>query len=220
MNVHASLLGLHQPGPGWLFRLPVGWKYLIALVVSVPALVLGSWWVTLLSLFVVLVVAATSGLWPRRMLSVGWMLWALLVGLAVFQLLALRPSDALMRPGNILVAVLAARLLTLTTSTPVLMDALATALTPLRWLGLDPERAALGVALMIRSIPYLFGSVDDARDAARARGLERSPARLLMPVMLGAVGYAQQTGEALQARGLGDRGVRSGAAGRNRGRHS
>ena len=67
--------------------------------------------------------------------------------------LTLHPSAAIMRPGNILVAVLAARLLTLTTSMPVLMDALATALTPLRLVRLDPAQAALAVALMIRSIP-------------------------------------------------------------------
>ena len=72
----------------------------------------------------------------------------------------------------------------------------ATALTPLRLVRLDPAHAALAVALMIRSIPYLMGSVDDARDAARARGLERNPARLLTPVVLGAVGYAERTGEA------------------------
>ena len=55
---------------------------------------------------------------------------------------------------------------------------------------------------MVRSIPYLIGSVGDARDAARARGRSRNPALLLTPVVLGAVSYAQRTGEALHARGL------------------
>lgn len=204
VNTHTSVFGVFQPGPGWLFRMPVGWKYLLVLGLSVPALVVAQWWFTLASLAVVLVVAATSGLGPRRMLRLGWMLWAMLAVLLGFHLVTLHATGAVVRPGNILVAVLAARLLTLTTSMPVLMDALATALTPLRLLRLDPAQAALAVALMIRSIPFLMGTVDDARAAAGARGLGRNPARLLTPVMLGAVGYAERTGEALQARGIGD----------------
>ena len=46
---------------------------------------------------------------------------------------------------------------------------------------------------------------DEARDAARCRGLGGNPARLLTPVVLGAVAYAERTAEALQARGLGER---------------
>lgn len=204
MNAHASLLGFHQPGDGWLFRLPVGWKYVLVLAVSVPPLVLLTWWATLGFLVLILLLATTSGLGPRRMLAIGWLMWALLAGLAAFQIVTLNPVAALVRPGNILAAVLAARLLTLTTPTPVLMDALAIAFVPLRLLRIDPEQAALAVALMIRSIPYLLGSVDDARDGARARGLDRNPARLLTPVVLGAVGYAERTAEALQARGIGE----------------
>lgn len=204
MNTHTSVFGIFEPGPGWLYRLPVGWKYLLVLALSIPTLVVAQWWFTLATLVAVLLLAATSGLGPRRMLRVGWMLWAVLGVLLVFHLVTLQPGAAVMRPGNILAAVLAARLLTLTTSLPVLMDALAAALTPLRLVRLDPAQAALAVALMIRSIPFLMGTVDDARDAANARGLGRSPARLLTPVMLGAVAYAERTGEALQARGIGD----------------
>ncbi|MCC2593356.1 energy-coupling factor transporter transmembrane protein EcfT [Tessaracoccus sp. OS52] len=204
MNAHASLLGVFEPGDAWLFRLPVGWKYLLVLTLSIPPLVIGQWWATCGFLVAVLVISASTGIEPRRMLGLGWLLWVLLAVLAGYQLLTLNPAAAIVRPGNILVAVLAARLLTLTTSTPVLMDALATALVPLRLVRVDPEQAALAVALMIRSIPFLIGSVDDARDSARARGLERNPARLLTPVILGAVSYAERTGEALHARGIGD----------------
>ena len=58
------------------------------------------------------------------------------------------------------------------------------------------------MALMIRSIPFLAGALSDARDAARARGVDRNPVVLLTPAVLGAVAYAQRTGEALHARGL------------------
>ena len=202
MNAHASLLGLYEPGEGWLFRLGTGTKYLLFLAVSIPPLAAGSWWVTTLALAVVLVLLWTSGVTPWRALRIGWVLWILLIVMAAYHLISLNPAAAVVQSGNILVAVLAARMLTLTTSTPVLMDALARGLAPLRWVRIDPQQVALAVALMIRSVPYLIGSIEDARDAARARGRDRNPALLLTPVVVGAVAYAERTGEALHARGL------------------
>ena len=129
-------------------------------------------------------------------------MWIFLGVLLGFHIVTLHPLVGVVQAGNLLAAVLAARILTLTTPTPVLMDALSTAFGPLKFIGLNPEHASLSLALMIRSIPYLMGSVDDARDSAHARGLGRNPARLLTPVVLGAVAYAERTGDALQARGI------------------
>ncbi len=205
MNPHAGVLGFHEPGDGWLFRIPVGVKYALLLGLVVPVLAFASWPVTLAALVVVLLLHRTSGIVLSRALRLGWMMWSILVALALFHLLTLAPQAAFVRPGNLLVAILAARMLTLTTGTPELLDAMVWVLRPLRPLGVNPDQVALAVALMIRSIPYLMGSVDDARMAARARGLERNPARLLTPVVIGAVAYAERSGEALMARGIGER---------------
>lgn len=205
MNVHSSLLGLYEPGEGWLFRMPVGWKYVLLLACTVPALVVWQWWFTLAAIAIVLVLLRTSGIPLRKALNIGTMLWVMIGILCVYQIVTLRPAQAITSPGNLLLAVLAARMLTLTTSTPALLDALARALTPLRFVRVDPNQVALTVAIMVRSIPYLLGSIAEVRDAARARGRERSVVALLIPAMVGAVAYAQRTGEALQARGLVER---------------
>ena len=202
MNAHASLLGIYEPGDGWLFRLPIGAKYLLMLAVAVVPIVVGSWWATLLAIVVVTVLLLTSAIPPRRVFGIGLYLWVLLAVLVVYQLVSLRPEQAIVVPGNLLAAVLAARMLTLTTSTPDLMDALARALAPLRRVRVNPQAVTLTIALMIRSIPFLAGAVQDARDAARARGKDRNPALLLTPAVVGAVAYAERTGEALHARGL------------------
>ncbi len=202
MNAHTSLLGVYEPGDGWLFRLPIGAKYLLMLAVAVVPIVVGSWWATLLAIVVVTVLLLTSAIPPRRVFGIGLYLWVLLAVLAVYQLVSLRPEQAVVVPGNLLAAVLAARMLTLTTSTPDLMDALARALAPLRRVRVNPQAVTLTIALMIRSIPFLAGAVQDARDAARARGKDRNPALLLTPAVVGAVAYAERTGEALHARGL------------------
>lgn len=204
MNAHTSLLGLYEPGTGWLFRLPVGRKYLLMLVVALTPMLLWNWWATALGLVVATAALLTSGVAWRKIFAVGGYLWVLLGALAIYQVISMRFVLAFVSPGTVLTAVLAARMLTLTTSTPVLLDALTRGLTPLRFIRVDPAAAALTVALMIRSIPFIAGSVTDARDAARARGVERNPALLLTPAVVGAVAYAQRTGEALHARGLPD----------------
>ncbi len=205
MSSHPGVLGLHVPGDGWLFRTPVGVKYLLLLMLVVPVLIAVEWYATLAALAAVLTLLSTSGIHPPRALRLGWMMWLILGMLALFHFATLDPLAAFVRPGNLLVAILAARLLTLTTSTPDLLDALVWVLRPLRILGVNPDQVALAVALMIRSIPYLLGSVDEARMAARARGLEGNPVRLLTPVVINAVAYAERSGEALVARGIGER---------------
>ena len=98
-------------------------------------------------------------------------------------------------PGNVLAALYLARALVLTTSGPDLLDAMSRVL---------PERVALAVALMLRSIPQILDAMGTVRDAARARGLGRNPIANLAPVIVHAIALAQATGEALVARGLGE----------------
>lgn len=202
MSAHTSVLGLFEPGDGWLFRLPVGRKYLILLVLAVPPLLLFSWWATLASFTLVILLLFTSGVTVARTFNFGRYIWFFVALLALYQLIGLRWEAAFVTPGNLLLAVLAARMLTLTTSTADLLDALTRGLSVLRHVKINPDAVALMVALMLRSIPFLAGSIEDARSAARARGKERNLALLLTPAVVGAVSYAQRTGEALHARGL------------------
>lgn len=202
MNAHTSLLGIFEPGDGWLFRLPVGVKYLLMLAIALPPVFVREWWATAAALVAVVIALLASRVALRRILNLGAYLWVLLAVLAGYQLIVGRPDLAFVGPGNLLAAILAARMLTLTTSAPHLMDALARGLRPLKLLGVNPRAVTLTIALMIRSVPFLAGAVQDARDAGRARGRDRNPALLLTPAVVGAVSYAQRTGEALEARGL------------------
>lgn len=205
MNVHASLLGAYHPQQGWLFRLGTGWKYLLLLALSLPPILVGRWWFTVAVALLALGMLWSSGIGPRRALRVGWMLWSILATMAVYQLITLQPELAVTTPGNVLIAVLASRMLTLTTSTPELLDALVRGLAGLRRLGVNVDQIALAIAVMVRSIPYLMGAFDDSRDAAQARGRDGNIVSLLIPTMVSAVAYAQSTAEALHARGLAER---------------
>ncbi|WP_425393343.1 energy-coupling factor transporter transmembrane component T family protein [Acidipropionibacterium thoenii] len=198
-------LGVYLPGDTPAHRLPVGAKYLMLMALGVLPFLLRIWWFSLVCLAAsVLVALVVARLPPRLGLRIGAPLW-IMNGLVLGYHLVLGDW----RRGVIYVASLMAclyvsRVLTCTTSPDALMDAIAGSARILRPLGASPEKFALAVTLMWATIPYLLGSVLSIRQAARARGLERSSWRFVIPVMVGVVGHALEVGDALRARGLGD----------------
>lgn len=198
-----ELFGRYRPGDSVWHRMGVGWKYLAVLLLLVPALLVQRPWMTGAMLVLAAGVLFTTG-GGVRTLRVPWALLLLLVVVGGYQLLTGRPDLAVVVAGNLLLAVWSSRLLIDTTPGTVLVDALIAAFRPFRVLGLDPERAGLAVAVMLRSVPVLLGAFRDVRDAARARGLERNLLVNVAPVVVQAVAYAQATGDALTARGLGE----------------
>ncbi|MGN8246312.1 CbiQ family ECF transporter T component [Cellulomonas soli] len=127
---------------------------------------------------------------------------AVLIG--VYQWWARGPAVATEVVVDLLTLVLAATLVTATTRADALLAVLARIARPLRHVGLSPETFALSVALVLRAIPVLVTTTLEARDAARARGLDRSPRAMLVPAAVRMVAHAHATGDALAARGLGE----------------
>jgi biotin transport system permease protein len=205
MRGHPHLLGTYVPADSLLHRAPLWAKVLGLLLPTVPVLVAGRWGLTAAALAAIALAYTVGARMQMRHLGRALApLWPLLVILGGFQWIVTGPRFAFLVVGNLSLCVLAARLLTLTTPGPRLLDGLVRSARPFRFLGADPERFGLTVALMMRSLPYLVGSVQDVRDAAMARGLERNVRARVVPVVINAVAYAQRTGDALAARGLAD----------------
>ena len=202
MRSPQSLFGNYRPGRSLWHRVGVGWKYLAVLVLTLPALLVQQPWVTAADLAVTTVCLLSTRLPVRVTLLVPRGLLVLLLVLAAFQVLIGQSALAFVVPGNVLLAVLAARLIIITTPASLLIDALVGAADRLPFV--DGERLGLAVGIMLRSVPFLSGAFYDVRDASRARGLERHWVARLSPVVVRAVGFAQVTGEALAARGLGE----------------
>jgi biotin transport system permease protein len=57
---------------------------------------------------------------------------------------------------------------------------------------------------MLTALPAIFEIAHETREAAKARGLERSPRASLSPMAIRVVAHAYDTGAALHARGIGD----------------
>ena len=196
-------LGEYRAGNSAVHRAPLWLKAAVVVVVSGGTLFAARPLATAAAAALVAAVYAAAGL-LRELPRPLRLMWPVLVLIAGFQLWHAGAASAVTVAGNIMVCVAAARLLILTVPVPQLLDGAVALVRPLRALGADPERFGLALALMLRSIPYLLGSASDVRDSARARGLERNPRALAVPVVIRAVAYAQQTGEALAARGIGE----------------
>lgn len=200
----SGVFRLYIPGDSALHRVGVGWKYLLMLLLTFPGILLLNPWLSLglLACSLILVAACRVGLVYGWKLP--WGLVALAAALFLLQVVMGRFDLGVVVAVNLITAVYASRVLTMTTPGPVLIDALVAAARPLRFVGADPERIGLAVAIMVRSVPLLLDSFSQVREAARARGRDRNIFALVTPVVVRAVGLAQATGAALVARGLGE----------------
>lgn len=222
-----SPLGAYLPGTGPLHRLPPGAKLLGLFVFAILVMATrGPAWTTAW-LVIASVLAAAAGLRGRRFWRVlgrfAWIGVPLLVVTAASRALAEAGGISLhdgaapgmaawgngllggyLVVGNLCAVVLAASALTASTAVDDMLETIARLLRPFRRLGVHPERVALAFSLVIRAIPSILEVAHETRSAAKARGLERNPRALVVPLVLRTVAHAQLTGEALAARGIGD----------------
>lgn len=203
MSRRQGLFQTHVPGSSPVHRAPFPLKLLFVLVVAATTFLVRDWTQSLVVLGLVLLVHGASGVGWRPLARSLRLLLPLLVVLAAFQWWSRDLAYAARVVLGILASFVAAGIVTATTPMERILDAVVVGARPVRrWV--DPETVGLTVAVMLRSIPWIAGAFADVREAARARGLERSPRALLLPVVVHTVAYARATGDALVARGLGD----------------
>ena len=197
-------VGLYRPGDTPLHAAPVGPKLALLAALGVAVVIVRGPWLALAALGLALGAGVVARL-PWRATATGLAPVALTaVVLGGYQTWQRGPALGVEVAADLLSVVVAATVVTATTPVDALLDLLVGALRPLRRVGVDPQAVALAVALMLRTVPALGRLFAEVRDAARARGLERSPRAVLVPFAVRTVGRARATGEALAARGLGD----------------
>src|SRR5690606_19356015 len=130
----------------------------------------------------------------------------LLVG--AFQVWVLGWEAAVVGVCRIAACLVLAWTVSLTTPVTAMLDLLRRLLSPLRLVGVDPDRVAMTVALAIRSIPLVMAAAEQADQARIARGRRRSVSSLVVPTVVRSVRIADALGDALIARGFGDSGER------------
>ncbi|MFG1350651.1 energy-coupling factor transporter transmembrane component T family protein [Xanthobacter autotrophicus] len=190
-------------GSSLLHRLPAGVKLMALAVLSVFILPIGDPLVLAGVLVAVLLVYAGFGRRGLLRILVWRSMVPLLVLVFVLQVWAASLSVAAASVLRIAVMVLMADLVTLSTRFQDMMDAVAVPLKPLARFGLDPERLALAVALVLRFVPVLLESWRGREEAWRARSPRRPGLVLIGAFFSGALSTADQVAEALDARGFG-----------------
>jgi biotin transport system permease protein len=187
-----------------LHRAPAGAKLLVLAAFTSALVVWASPTVVVGAAALVALMYAVARLGPSALWEVLRPLRWFVVVLAAYQVWAVGWAGAVVVGGTLVVAVAAAGLVTLTTTTTAMLETVVRALAPLRRVGVDPERVGLAFSLAVRSIPVLHRMVQEALDARKARGKERSMRAVVTPVVVRTVRYAERTGEALAARGYDD----------------
>ena len=145
-----------------------------------------------------------AGFGVRTLVEQIWPLRWFVLFLVPFQWWTAGWQGAVVVVGTLVVAVVGAALLSLTTRVTDLLDVIARLLEPARAIGVDPDRVALLLALTIRAVPVIAATMHEARDARRARGLEHSTRALVTPVVVRTIRHADRVGDALAARGVDD----------------
>ncbi|MBO3093238.1 energy-coupling factor transporter transmembrane component T family protein [Cellulomonas dongxiuzhuiae] len=200
----AGPLGLHHPGSSVVHRLPASVKLLLLAVTGVAVVLPAGPAVAAAGLgLVVLVTAVARVPWHRATRGLLHVLLTAAV-LGGYQTWVRGPALGAEVALDLLTLVLAGALVTATTRADDLLAVVARAARPLRHVGLPPETVVLAVGLFLRTVPVLVQVMGEARDAARARGLDRDPRAVVVPAAVRMVGHARTTGDALAARGLGD----------------
>ncbi|MGI6872317.1 energy-coupling factor transporter transmembrane component T family protein [Amycolatopsis sp. 3B14] len=195
----------YEPGTSVLHRTPAGVKFLVLLALAVVIFVLRSpVWLG------VLCAAAVAGYAVARVS--GRRCWGLLrsLGLLVAVVFALQWWLLGLEPAvvvclRIVAALAAANLVTVTTRVDDLVAAIERGLGPLRRFGVRPERLGLLVGLTLQAVATLTGIAGEVREAAKARGADRSVVAITVPFLVRTLRHADELGEALAARGEGDR---------------
>lgn len=198
------MIGLYRPGTSVLHRLPAGAKLAGLVLVGIGSTFIRTPTVTGAALVLVLLGYAVASIPLRVLLQMVRPVLFFIVPLAAFQTVVTGWARASVIVGVILVLVLLANLVTLTTRTSDLIDAVVRVSRPLRRVGVNPERVGLMLQLAIRAVPLVIELGRRVREAQHARGLAASPRAFAVPLIVNALRRADELGDALAARGLDD----------------
>ena len=102
---------------------------------------------------------------------------------------------------RVLVLLLLAVLVTLTTKLSDMIEVLESVMRPLRHVGVNPSKVGMMLSLVIRLIPLMMREAAEILEAQRARGLDRNAIALLVPLLIKALKMADDLSDAMDARG-------------------
>ena len=195
------MLSLYVPGDSIVHRLPAGAKLLLLFVASTALFVVSGIVVHAGELVVVTGLFHTARLPWRDTLHQLRPALVFLVPIFLFHVFVTDWMLGLQTVLRILVLLLMAVLVTLTTKLSDMIEVLERAVRPLRHVGVNPSKVGMMLSMVIRFIPLMMREAQEILEAQRARGLDRSAIALLMPLLIKTLKMADDLSDAIEARG-------------------
>jgi len=197
------VIALYHHPPTLLHRVPAGYK-LSALAVLAILLMRVQHEIALVSmLFGIVVLYACFGRSYFRRLAMLRPLWPAMLAIFLAQALTTDVHVGAASVLRLVIMVLLADLVTMSTQMQAMMDALDPILAPLRRFGVSTNRIAFCTAYVIRLVPLLLDQWRQHSDAWHARTGTRPGWRLAAPFFATVMRSAERNAEALDARGFG-----------------
>ncbi len=195
------MISLYLPGSSFLHRMSAGHKILFLCLCSILILPVKS--LSLVSIFAVLVVALYSviGIDWR---TIGSMLKPLMPFLLIIMLLHIWAGSVVegaVVVTRLLALILLANLISMTTLMADMMAAMQPVFQPLKYVGVNPRKISIAVALMIRFAPVIYALFESLQESWKARSSFKPRWHLLAPLTIQTLKLADSVGDALQSRG-------------------
>ncbi|WP_375386186.1 energy-coupling factor transporter transmembrane component T family protein [uncultured Microbacterium sp.] len=197
------MISLYRPGHSILHRMPAGVKIIAFAAIAVAVSIFGTTPIGLgLAAVLTICLYLLGGFGPREILRQALVIKWVIVVMLITQLIFLPPVTALTNTGRVVVVVVLASLITLTTRVPAVLDSVERGLAPLRRIGGNPAAIGLVLALTITAIPVIVGFATAIREAQRARGVRVGPHTAVVPLLVMSIKHSDELAESLAARGV------------------
>jgi biotin transport system permease protein len=190
----------YLPGHSFIHRAPPGLKLLTLAVLATLLFVYPNLIFAAVTLAAIVVLYPLAGINARTMLAQVKPIFAILLLLFVVQLMMVNWQSALLVVVRLSALMLIASLITLTTRSSDMIEALEKRLTWLYFIGVNPAKISLALSLALRFIPVLAAIAQEVREAQKARGLNNSVIAVAIPVIVRTLKMADSIAAALEAR--------------------
>ena len=189
------MISLYKPGRSVVHRVNAGWKLVSLTLLLLAIAFFGKNLVgTISQLVLVAGLYAFAGEGAKTFLKQLWALRYLILIVAVPQVIFNGTTQGFYNSVSVIVGVLLAALVSMTTKTSEIVDLLKRIT--------RSQNFALLIALSINSIALVAGFSQNISEAAKARGVKPNPLRQIVTLFVVSLRFADDYAEAIAARGV------------------
>lgn len=186
---------------GLVGRLPAGVKFFILCIFSIGLFFISDPYLMAAFTLVIAGFYPLADFSPLKILKVLQPLWWVIGLTMIFQIFIVSPPVMFTVVLRLIALILLAALVTLTTPTAQMLETFERIFQPLKFIGINPAKISLTLALTLRFIPVFQRIFNDVRQAQKARGLEKSVIALVIPVAVRMFKMSDDVAAAIEARG-------------------